>query len=80
MDGAGIRDGALLVVDRALEAVDGNVVIAIVSGELTVKRLRRRQGRTWLEAANPKYPAIEVTEEDAIWGVATHAVNDLGRQ
>lgn len=80
MDGAGIRDGALLVVDRAIEAADGNVVIAVVGGELTVKRLRKRNGRTWLEAANPKYPAIEVTEEDSIWGVATHAVNALGIQ
>jgi len=45
---AGIHDGDLLVVDRALEPRDGHVVIAVVHGELAVKRLRHRQGRLYL--------------------------------
>ena len=42
---AGIHDGDLLIVDRAVEPHDGHIVIAVVLGELTVKRLRQRQGR-----------------------------------
>jgi hypothetical protein len=44
MDDAGISDGDELVVDRSLTPVDGNVVIAIVDGELTIKRLRLEHG------------------------------------
>lgn len=77
MDGVGIRDGALLIVDRAVQARDGSIVIAIVSGELTVKRLRRGKDLCHLEAANSKYPPIAVTSDDAIWGVVTHAINAL---
>jgi len=43
MVGAGIHDGDLLIVDRAVEPRDGHIVIAVVHGELTVKRLRRRR-------------------------------------
>lgn len=80
MDGAGIRDGALLIVDRALEATDGSIVIAVVDGDRTVKRLRKKKDRSYLEAANPKYPPIEVTTEDIVWGVVAHAVNTYHRR
>ena len=77
MEGAGIRDGALLVVDRSAEAHDGSIVIAVVDGQLTVKRLRRVEGRAWLEAANPRYKAIEVSGDDMVWGVVAHAVQSF---
>lgn len=53
MIGAGINDGALLIVDRSEEARDGRVVVAVVEGQHTVKRFRRKGDRCWLEAANP---------------------------
>jgi DNA polymerase V len=78
MRDAGIRDGALLVVDRSLEATSGKIVIAVVEGNLTVKRLRRKGGKCWLEAANEKYAPIEVKDEEAmIWGVVTNAIQTL---
>ncbi|MBO4447861.1 MAG: translesion error-prone DNA polymerase V autoproteolytic subunit [Kiritimatiellae bacterium] len=60
MTGRGINDGDLLVVDRSLEPASGDVVIACVDGEFTVKTLRMgaRGAGVRLEAANPKYPAI----------------------
>ncbi len=75
----GIHDGDLLVVDRSLEPCDGSVVIAVVDGELTVKELRRRNGRAWLTAANTGYPPISLeTESEAhIWGVATCVIHSL---
>jgi DNA polymerase V len=78
MTGAGIRDGAILIVDRALTAKDGDTVVAIVDGDLTVKRLRlgARAGEgSWLEAAHPAYPKIPLGGEDAVWGVVTAAIN-----
>lgn len=70
---AGIFSGDWLLVDKSLEATDGKIVIAALNGELTVKRLSRREGRVQLLPANPKYAPIEVTEEldMVIWGVVT---------
>ena len=66
MVGAGIRDGDLLVVDRSLRPADGDVIIASVDGDFTVKTLRlgkREEGKgkrdVWLEPANPKFSVIK---------------------
>lgn len=79
MTGAGIFDNDLLVVDRAVNPDVGRIVIASVNGELTVKRLMRRDGKTWLVAENPAYAPIEMKEgmEFVIWGVVTSAVHTL---
>ncbi len=76
MVGAGIRDGDLLVVDRAREARSGSIVVAVVDGELTVKRLRLGPREVRLEAENPAYRPIVVREgaELTIWGVVAHAI------
>lgn len=77
MQGAGIFDGDLLIVDRSVQAKSGHVVIAVVDGEFTVKRLQRRAGVTWLKAENPAYPSIEFKEgqELEIWGVVSHVIH-----
>lgn len=79
MSGAGISDGDELVVDRSLTPVDGNVVVAIVDGELTVKRLRLEQGRVRLASENPDYPDVVVPElsELSIWGVVTRCLHHV---
>ncbi|MFH7326602.1 LexA family protein [Desulfurivibrio sp. C05AmB] len=79
MIGAGIHDGDILVVDRSLEPVSGKVVIAVVNGELTVKRLQQENGMVRLVAENPNYPPIELTEDTAgeIWGVVTSVIHSL---
>ena len=79
MVGAGIHDGDLLVVDRALAPSHGRVIIAVLDGELTVKRLWRGDGRIRLLAENPAYPPIEVgtDQELVIWGVAIHVIHSL---
>lgn len=55
MPGAGIQEGNLLVVDRALEPRHGDIVIAVIDGDLTVKRLEKRRGKIRLMAENPAY-------------------------
>ena len=77
MTGVGIFDGDELVVDRGLDAHDGSVVVAVVNGELTVKRLLRSDGRTALAPENPAYPVIELSELDdlQVWGVVTRCLH-----
>ena len=79
MLGAGIHPGDLLVVDRSLEPTHGKVVIAVVDGELTVKRLDIRDGRVRLLAENDRYPPIACAEDAdlRIWGVVTSVVHPL---
>lgn len=79
MQGAGILDGDILVVDRSLEASHNRVVIAALDGELLVKRLVRRHGRVLLTPENPAFPDVDITEREHvyIWGVVTYAVHAL---
>ena len=79
MEGAGISDGDELIVNRALEPKDGSVVIAVLDGELTVKRLRITRTGVVLQAENPKYPDIRVPalSELTIWGVATRCLHHV---
>lgn len=76
---AGIDDGDRLLVDRAIEPKHGHVVVAVIDGELTVKRLYKRGGVIKLVAANPTYPEIRPREgsELEIWGVATRCIKTL---
>ena len=73
---AGIHPGSILVVDRAVEADDGDIVIARVNDELCVKRLRIMDGRLWLMPENHLYEPIEVTEhmDFEVWGRVMHLI------
>jgi DNA polymerase V len=79
MVGAGIHDGDLLVVDRSKAPVTGKVVIASVDGELTIKRLVKRNGRVFLTPANPQFSEIDITgrEDASVWGVVTYVLHAL---
>ena len=79
MLGAGIHHGDLLVVDRSLDPRPGRVVVAVLDGEFTLKRLVQHQGRLRLEAANPAYPPLELHRcgDVQIWGVAIHVIHPL---
>lgn len=77
MIGAGIYDGDVLVVNRALEARSGNIVVAYVDGGMTVKRLQISAAGVWLQPENTDYKALAVTESLHVWGVATHNLHSL---
>ncbi len=81
MTDAGILDGDLAVVDKSLAAKDGDIVIAFVNGEFTIKQFRIDKNRTrgWLVPWNDRYPRIEVNADDdfRIWGVVTHVIHSL---
>lgn len=77
MLGAGITTGDILVVDRALEATEGSIVVAVVDGEFTVKRVHYQQGQLELHAENERYKSIVVREGMSVelWGVVTYVIH-----
>ena len=79
MTGAGIMSGDILIVDRAFEPKDKSVVVALVNGEFTVKRISMRPGKMCLLAENEHYPAIEITAQMdfEIWGVVKHVIHSF---
>ena len=80
MTGAGIFDGDLLIVDRSITATDGKIVIAVVNGELTVKRFKIVGRTAQLHPENPKYSPITLCEGDNVnvWGVVTNVIHSMG--
>lgn len=75
----GILNGDLLVVDKSLDPEHGNVVIAVVDGEFTVKQLQRTSGGWILHAANSSYKDIIIEEgqELTVWGVVRWAIHKV---
>src|SRR5471030_965586 len=74
MTGAGITSGDLLIVDRSLEPKDKSIVVAVVNGDFTVKRICKDGTRLFLVPENPKYPLIEIKDgmDFEVWGVVVH--------
>jgi SOS regulatory protein LexA len=69
MIGEGIMEGDLVVVEKGKQPRNGDVVIAEVDGEWTMKYFKKGRGQIFLEAANPKYPLIRPKTELKIGGV-----------
>ncbi len=79
MENAGILDGDILVVDRSLEPSDGKIVIGVIDGEFTVKRIVKKSGKFFLQPENESFKPIEITPEMdfKIWGIVTFAIHRL---
>jgi len=76
---AGIHSEDILVVDRSIEPKDKRVVIAVVNGEFTVKRVRKKADKLYLISENDSYEPIEIKEEMdfEIWGVVLHVIHSV---
>ena len=76
---AGIHDGDILIVDRSLEPVDKKIVIAVVNGELTVKRIRKVKGKVYLDPESDEFKPIEISEttDCQVWGVVSYAIHKV---
>ncbi len=74
---AGINPDDILIVDRAIEASNNKIVIAVYDGELTVKKLKIREGVYYLVPENSQYNEIQITGEVdfSIWGVVTFIIH-----
>ena len=73
------RNGDVLMVDRSIEPEAGKMVIAVINGEMTVKRLSVVNGQMTLTAENPNYPDVNVGDfdESMIWGVVTNVIHQF---
>ena len=82
---AGVEEGDILVIDRALEASEGKMAVCFVDGEFTLKYISRQNPLTgekdgiWLVPANPKYPPMKVQDfsDFTVWGVVTYIIKKV---
>lgn len=74
---AGIFSGDVLIVDRSIKAVNGKVIVAVVNGELLVRKLQTQIRGVTLIAENKKYGNIQIDEFSnyTAWGVVVYAVH-----
>lgn len=76
MQGVGINDGDLLVIDKSLEPRDGKIAVCYIDGEFTLKKIKIEKDCCWLIPSNEKYKAIKVTNDNdfIVWGIVTYAI------
>lgn len=79
---SGIRSGDILIVDRALEKTNNQIVIALINGEFTVKKIQKIGQKLYLMPANPKYRPILITQEMSfeIWGTVTYVIHPMNNE
>lgn len=84
MEGAGIFDGDLLIIDKSLEPREGAIAVCFIDGEFTLKRIHfeKYEGQVtaiWLQPENEEFSPIKVTQDNQfiIWGIVVHSVRSF---
>ena len=74
---AGINNSDVMVVDRALTPKNNDIILAVINGEFTVKRIKKNEDELYLMPANENYKPIKITEEMnfQVWGVVTFIIH-----
>tara|TARA_B100000575_G_scaffold46462_1_gene33627 strand:- start:122 stop:583 length:462 start_codon:yes stop_codon:yes gene_type:complete len=82
MNNAGIYNNDLLIIDRSINPIPGHIVVALLDGEFTLKRLVKKKDNYYLKADKENYPAINLYEytDIQIWGVAIYSIHELQKQ
>ena len=82
MNNAGIYNNDLLIIDRSINPNPGHIVVALLDGEFTLKRLIKKEDNYYLKADKENYPAINLYEyiDIQIWGVAIYSIHELQKQ
>ena len=77
MMNAGIKDKDLIIVDKSLTAKPGNIIIAMIDGEFTIKRLSIKNNELYLKAENHNYPDFRFKNhiDVQIWGVVIYSIH-----
>ena len=73
---AGIHNGDILIIDRSLSARDGDIIIAVLHGEFTVKQLSIVKDTFFLIPKNPQYSPVKISDDIdfEMWGVVTYSI------
>jgi len=76
---AGINNGDIIVIDKAIEPANGKKAVCYIDGEFTLKTIKIKKNELWLIPANPEFKPIKVTEENEfiIWGIVTFVIHKL---
>jgi DNA polymerase V len=79
MIGAGIHTGDVIIVDRSIEAKNGKVIIAVLDGEMLIRRLEINQNKKRLLPATKKLSPVEINDSNifSIWGVVTYVIHSV---
>ena len=81
MNNAGIYNNDLLIIDRSINPHPGHIVVALLDGEFTLKRLIKEKNNYYLKAEKENYPSINLYDyqDIQIWGVAIYSIHELKR-
>lgn len=79
MLGAGIHNGDVVIVDRSIEAKNGKVIIAVLDGEMLIRRFEINENKKRLLPSTKKLSPIEINESNtfSVWGVVTYVIHSL---
>ncbi len=79
MTGASIHDGDIVIVDRSIKPVGGKIVIAVIDGEMLIRRLEKTMNKMRLVPETPKLSPIDISEfnDVTIWGVVTYIIKNV---
>lgn len=77
MIGAAINEGDLVVVDRSKQPKPGDIVVGVLDGEFTLKRLKKDKGKFYLQAENPEYPDLHALDELKVAGVVVGLIRKM---
>jgi DNA polymerase V len=79
MEGVGIRDGDIVVIDKSLEPANDKIAVCFIDGEFTLKRIHLENERLFLMPHNPAFQPIEITEENhfLVWGIVTYVIKSV---
>ncbi len=82
MVGAGLEEGDIIVIDKSLQAKEGDIVVCALYGEFTLKRIHFERDFIWLVPENKRYKIVKVSKEDEflIWGVVTYSIKDIQKK
>ncbi|WP_430901418.1 MULTISPECIES: LexA family protein [unclassified Paraflavitalea] len=77
---AGLYDNDVLIVDRSIKVTSGKIIVAVLNGELLIRRFHKNFTSAFLIPENSRYKTINLAEftDFAVWGVVTYAIHPLG--
>jgi len=73
---AGIHHGDILIIDRSLNAKDGDIIISVINGEFTVKKISMMNDKLFLVPKNSQYRSVEISDDMdfEVWGIVTYSI------
>jgi len=79
MKDAGIFDNDILIVDRSLKLATGKIIVAVLNGELLVRRFHKNFSSAFLIPENQQYKDINLSQfaEFSVWGVVTYIIHQV---